>query len=719
MTQFNKLQNGYFLDFSFWQDAYRLLKAQLALKKGNKKTKPSKHFNTLNFFYYEQKEKKFDLIKIEKYFNDIIANNLFYGLDDEVFFFKYPLPKKTFGIRKYSFFSIPMKLTYYSIGLYLLKLSQEYLESSGYIFDIKKKGTFENKKVIAFYGGTLRYDDKGNLPNKMGYDTLHYWQYHLKYKYLISEHAKKNSKNKVFIYLDVQNYFENISISTLLNLLDDKNRIDSIKKEKYKFDESTKKLIEFFFTYLSNGKVGIPQGDNNIISSFIAHLYLVFGDNFILEIINNINIEKNHIIEDYKLFRYVDDIYISLDFRSSTNIVIKQQTIYHIIELISEKFYKELNLRFNDKSDIFFLELEGEKKRLKDNLKNVSIEEAPEIKYKPMSEDLRIKFKELEPLFSLIQGFKTFSPKELESMKLQRKVNILLHELTYLNNNIDKSILKAQNQLNIENLKGIYDETIQNLINKPENKNNLNDILSNFNFDVVKIAPQIIIVLISYADKKYQEKLLQYLINKDITLVILDIIVKFLCQNNFDLDKYDILIQKLKTSTYYKPIIEKFSQSIISPISVYSNISRDLFLKFISKYEDISIIEQIRLRKYREKTEQYSVALNHLVNEFQGICYNLESIDKKENERDAIKTYDRSNVEMFLKSQNVSGDLVANIINMFKRRNLNQISHAKNDEAIASAITHNEYIDFRNTVEECLKYLFDKILFDTQLKFSF
>jgi hypothetical protein len=152
MTDSNKTQLGYFVDSSLWQDALNLLNFQIEQKKTNR------HFNTLSMFYYENLDTKCLNYALEYYFNTKISSSLFYGLKKEFAVFSYVIPKPGLGLREYKFFTYPMRAVYYSVGLYLLKLSQEFL-----IETYKKNGS-----IKAFYGGNLSYkSEKLQLDKKI------------------------------------------------------------------------------------------------------------------------------------------------------------------------------------------------------------------------------------------------------------------------------------------------------------------------------------------------------------------------------------------------------------------------------------------------------------------------------------------------------------------------------------------------------------------------
>ena len=121
-NSFDTPQLGYFLDYHrHWLQALDLLKYQLERKKKNR------HFNTLEMFYYEKLKQSFGELENEEYFKTRIANNLFYGLK-EFAVVPYTRPKSNLGLRRYNFMTCPMRVLYYAVGLYLLKLSEEYLK---------------------------------------------------------------------------------------------------------------------------------------------------------------------------------------------------------------------------------------------------------------------------------------------------------------------------------------------------------------------------------------------------------------------------------------------------------------------------------------------------------------------------------------------------------------------------------------------------------------
>ena len=109
-----------------------------------------------------------------------------------------------------------------------------------------------------------------------------------------------------------------------------------------------------------------------------------------------------------------------------------------------------------------------------------------------------------------------------------------------------------------------------------------------------------------------------------------------------------------------------------------------------------NVIEQIRLRRFAERKQQHSVALNHLLNEIQAICFYLDKRPIVE------KKYKAPKVLEFLNEMKVPYIISNEIKNLFDRRNKNLVSHA---DSIAWLVSQAEYEDYHKAVGKCLKYI--------------
>jgi len=216
---------GHFLTYDLWLEALRLLDFQVTRKKVNR------HYNTLSMFNYERLGDEIRILERKEYFEEKVANNLFYGLQKEFAVYPYMIPKAGFGLRNYKFFSYPLRCVYYAIGLYLQKLFQE-CESS-----YSTKGL----RIKSFYGAKLQFGPDGLIINAK---NTFYKRYYKTFKNEIRKEVRLNKENKLLIRLDIQNYFDEVSIPVLLDLIEEYAK-PSIRMN-LSFDPTTKDQIAFF-----------------------------------------------------------------------------------------------------------------------------------------------------------------------------------------------------------------------------------------------------------------------------------------------------------------------------------------------------------------------------------------------------------------------------------------------------------------------------------------
>ena len=630
-------QLGYFLDYRrHWVEALELLKYQLKTKGENR------HFNTLEMFYYEKLEEFFEKLESEEYFNTRIVNNLFYGLR-EFAIIPYTIPKSNLGLRRYNFMTCPMRVLYYAVGLYLLELSEEYLK------DYKS-----HEHIHTNYGGNLHLE-AGKLNRRL--DNIYYQSHYKKFRKKLRQEIKGNRQRKVVIYLDIENYFDELNIPKLLNLLERRVK-PSIQREMH-YDEKTQAQLVSFFDFVSGGTSGIPQSDNNVTSGFIGHLFLTFGDSFLDDELH----KKNNSVENYAIIRYMDDIYISIIFREQDN-DLRDQFLNSLAPRISDRLYENLGLRLNPKTRLFDLKKKADRDELEKKLKKVSqgIEIADEENKEPPADKIKNIFTQLENL---------------------KSSSIEPH-------------FQGHRELEEEVLKEIYDENVQKMLKEPNKKSRLKGIFMDsggFDFELVNAYPLPIIILILECDD-VRKKFEKFLLSKgDLTSRDIYLILSYLCQIEFGQAE---LLELLKRSPQMKEIMEVFEKTGLSPelIGYYGVMAEQ-----VSKIVEPNVTEQIRLRVLCELKGEYSVALNHLLNEIHAICGILDE------KATGAKRYEVNEVAAFLKNQNVTHETHAQIRKLFDRRNKSPVSHA---DPIAWAVTKDEYMSYRYHVGKCLKHLLGK-----------
>jgi len=183
------------------------------------------------------------------------------------------------------------------------------------------------------------------------------------------------------------------------------------------------------------------------------------------------------------------------------------------------------------------------------------------------------------------------------------------------------------------------------MMEKAENKKRIRKVFKNFDFNRVKEYPLPIIILI-LKDKTVADSFRKYLFErKNITSKDVDLMLTYLCQIDFtDADVLNLLEK-------YAPmgqIISKIMNSDLAHLQPgYYGLQNSQVQKLCSMAE---VIEQVRHRVFNERIGSFSVALNHLLNELHGICY---QIDGNGNKR---KEYDANQVVQYLQAQSISHD---------------------------------------------------------------
>jgi hypothetical protein len=113
------------------------------------------------------------------------------------------------------------------------------------------------------------------------------------------------------------------------------------------------------------------------------------------------------------------------------------------------------------------------------------------------------------------------------------------------------------------------------------------------------------------------------------------------------------------------------------------------------------VIEQMRHRVFNERINSYSVALNHLLNELHGICYQIDG------NGDKSKDYDANQVVQFLQAQGIPNSICIGVRRLFDRRNTNQVSHPGSANFLAWSVSQSEYWQYHRIVSECLDVLIE------------
>jgi len=625
---------SHFVTYALWQDASRLLALEIACQQSNR------HFRTLSMIYYRSIGSAVETLRSEEYFRRRVANNLFYGLESEFAALPYVVPKAGLGLRNYTFFTYPLRVVYYSVGLYLLRLSQEYVDA---FYDRYRT------RIHSGYGGAIRYNGDSLLISR---ENVYYRKYYKAFRTRMRSEATENRERKVIIRLDLQDYYNEISIPRLMALLAE--NIKPSRQTRMRFDTTTEEEIVFLFRYLRDGHDGIPQYDNSLVSGFIGHLYMIFGDLFLDDILR----AAGDVVESYSITRYVDDIYISVKFAPSATDADQTSFTDEFGAQVADVLFFKLGLRLNPKTRYFRLEDDEQKEELLSGLRRVSPEYV--------------------------------SPNDEDTRTPQERVDQVFEALAAIRDEVAESHSPAR-ELRDEVLKQALDKPVAQMLDTKENKARIRQSFSAFDFAKVKIYPLPILVIL-LKDPETAEAFVQFLAEKPaLTTRDCDLIVQYLCQTGFQDSR---LLRKLSNYRPMARILEVVQRPRLgSEVPGYFNLTA-------SQLEKLShmapVIQQIRYRVVSERMGSHSIALNHLVNEIHAICIEFDDTVCRAADYDAEKVID------LLDRLGVPSDTRSNIRNMFDRRNNNLISHPASVEQSMSGVTHDEYRRFRSHVGLCV-----------------
>ena len=435
------------------------------------------------------------------------------------------------------------------------------------------------------------------------------------------------------------------------------------------YDEIAHTELISLFDFVAAGRSGIPQSDNNIISDFIGNLFLVFADLYLDDEL----CKSKDSVEDHAIIRYVDDIYISITFREEVGDL--RPMFNPLATRISDCLHSKLGLRLNPKTKIFRLKEKGHRTALEHNLKMVSRDDDTDEK------NTESPAKKIQSIFKQLDKLKRFpSAPHFHGH----------HESHHDEKGFNEEKFK-------EVLKGVYDRKVERMLirSKRNYKARLREIFlgpDGFDFELVNAYPMPIIILIltcNEVSEKFQHFLRQKK-KKPLTSSDVHLVLRYLCQIGFSQKK---LLNLLKQSPEMSEIMEIFKgKSLASkPLGYY-----ELTKAQISRVAKPHIIEQIKLRVLCEQRGEYSVALSHLYNEFHAICHLLDA------KPPPLKSYQRPEVEKFLRTRNVPSDTKPQVLKLIARRHKDTVSHA---DPNARPVYKDDYEGYRFHVGECLKHI--------------
>lgn len=638
MPNKNLFQLGIFADYELWKDSIELIEKTVDLIAVNK------HFNSFIMNYYKRLNINYKiLIKSEGFYSQKVENALFYNYDKDFFSIKYPKSKSIFRVRDCRFLSYPMLNIHNMIGIYLLKLTYDFLNES----------IIKNPSIFSFYGGEFKIQE-----NKLHYvdGGLYYYNFYKKFKKKLYNEAKGNDlENKIVLRIDIENYYDSISIKKLLENIEETIRPSKLTEHNY--DETVKETIITFFEYIMEGKNGLPAVEHFAINGFIGYLYLCFAEFYI---IGKLKKEYKNTIKNLKIVRYIDDIYLIIEYQEELENNIKVNILINLLEEITEILYDKYGLKVNKKTKWFDFSNAEMIKEFKEEIKYTS----------------QVGENYLE-----------------DEIPIPQKYEIIKNMANEIKNGIlePTSFIDATQKCDTHIFNEVYNKNMSSYLRKEESQEDLKILFNDIDLNFFKIKPKPLIALLyREEDSKNRNKLKEKILNlNNIKINEVEIILEILSQENFE----NILnfLDKISQNIYFKKLVTIYNEA-----SEKNNIE-EKYTENIH-YQKYTLISQIIRRKIAFQKKNYALALNHLVNEFQLICYYIDDIGMN------YSKYTLENISEFLENKtNIDSMKILKVRNIFDERHTNQISHSISEERLLKSISEQSYLNYENYLIDIIR----------------
>lgn len=608
-----------------WAQALDLIEFQVSQINKNR------HYNKLSTFSYRNKSQRSrQVLQTADYFESHVANNLFYGLEKEFRSIPYLLPKAGGSRRNTKYISYPLLTVHNAIGIYLLELTKLFREHS--------------KEKYSWYGADLDNFFASTKPYKRA-QALFYMPFYKRYQTILHTQQRiSGHEHRAAIYFDIKDFFDELPVSILLELID--NYLSNDIKARFRFNRNSRYEIERFYRYLQGGN-GVPQHELNTISSFMSNLYLQFANMKIKDIVNS----YGNLIAENKIIQYVDDTWLFVDFAPWVDQKRRDRIITEIFERIVDEFLDTYQLRLSSKTKVFYLNDDKDRIAMAGQITMTSLE------YGSVDETGESTSTPVELFQNILRAIKGLSKRRSS----QAAMSFLEHETEVLNH--------------------IYKKGVAELLNHKIYLSALEEAFLDFDFALVKSAPLSLTILIRKVEAVWSQ-FRQYLLEKQ-HYSSHDIIIAIHFLGQVDFEDSEIL-KKICQNPFGRVLVEDFQLTAIpSQDPGYFNIS-DIYTLILQDKHDI--IRQIERRVLAEKRRDFSVAMNHLVNELEAVCFAFDP-----NKPSSVKKYNQDNVRSFVQSCGALTSDLNMLSTIYSGRHSNSVSHPGSLQEPIQTVSETDY----------------------------
>ena len=534
----------------------------------------------------------------------------------------------------------PLRVLYYTLGFYFLELTQTVRTQLAPIN--------RNSSIHTHYGANIRL----NEPQK---SQIYYQEDYQEFNKNIRRTVRRQiHQHKVAVlHIDIQDFFNSIDHSNLVEILDSQATPES--KLSLKYDEGTKLAIRDILFLIMRRYEGLPLSQQNIVSNLISHLFLCPVDNFVRRI-------QMDLLPSLTFHRYVDDMFLTVQFQSTETNENIGSTMLDLSTKIGAFLSSNLDLRLNPlKTRLDIVATKDEVNQLIERSRLISF-------YNFLPE----------------RGGETPQDTLNRAISILSKIKEVFMERGFVGRIATNDDLA---------LKQCFQKTVTNYTKSKQAREQLETVFQNWNPALMPKSITVLIFLISRAPNALQI-LFNQVVNSlndsspSLTTIYLAEHLMLLDQYNNQLDHAIDRLSQISSNSYIKLL-----GRLLTPLTPAKNSYIQIQDECLKKHD--SLMKQIRRTILAEKLSLYSLAYNHLLNAFQEWCYCQEGRNISRN------TYNRNDVINWLTPIADNNELTFIII-LFDRRNRNTISHPGDENIEVSPVSKAEYEDHLERLNLCL-----------------
>lgn len=637
-------------------------------------------YNNLDFTLYKNED--LNTINPTAFYKDYIKRDGLYYFESLFYSQRYFGIQRAYKTREFHYLSLHSLILYYSLGFYVRELLFKRLAHD--------EEMHAGKNINVYYGGKINFA----TPTESNIFYYNDYKEFLQLKEKLTTPVQ--GKIKYAISLDIKSFFYTINHKILVNIIDD--LATPAPKKGLNYDSDAKDAILTILKYLQGGELGLPVANQNIVSSFISSVYFSSFDQFI--------VDKYLSEEKYHYIRYVDDFYLIFEEDENADVKEIRRRMYSIENDFGEFLMDNLELSISPSKSERYTISDTDSHRDFLHASNFDSPLDQEFEMEDVYEGSILKMdiagKSVPEIFSecinILKGLKA-QTESLSQLTLENKLSAFLNYTLILKTCVAYS--KSPKAIQELEKSGIFDD--------------LEDI------DFLLIKPKVMYHLATLT-KTGRLKLLGFILycleTPGSTLQKLTLTDKFIHQMIFmisdrkgkekeglieEWEEYKALLVsvllKLSEANPYNPYLSLLLAVVIPDRGLVSH-DRIYSADYLNMDNSIAIMQQIKLRRVSERTLNFNVCFNHLLNEFQNLFEQVYFNSVQHTAKEITKK---------MRDEGYTSAEVHFVSDFFERRNNNSISHTNDNIVGLWGVTPEEYLEYKYKILPILASIYSKI----------